>query len=565
MADTDIGKRCNLTIYTLCGCPTGRETPEQGHPFLIEPAASASRRYVSREKNDMQRQSYMMRGRRLALASVSALALGFMAINVLPPVPAFADAAPVAALGAPVSFADIVAAAKPAVVTVTNHLAASAAPQDGGSGGMPPEEFFRRFFGQNGPMPGFPAIPGMPGQGGGNQDQPPQGGMALGSGFIISPDGYVVTNNHVVDHAAKLTVTLDDGRELPATLVGTDAKNDLAVLRIKDKAPLPTIAWGNSDSLRAGDPVLAIGDPFGLGTTVTSGIVSARGRDLHNGPYDDFIQIDAAINHGNSGGPLIDIKGNVVGINTAIYSPNGGSVGVGFAIPSAQAQLVVNKIISGGTIEHGFIGVQIQPLDDGIAEAVGLKDAKGALVAAVTDGSPAAQGGVKTGDVIVAVNGKPVDTPRAVSRAIADLAPGQKAQLTLWRNGKSAEVTFAVGKLGGDQTAQADTPADPSAGVKVTELGVEVASLDAQTAQNLGLPADEQGAVITSVDQASDAASKGLREGDVILSINQTQVTKAADVATIIGQAKEQKRQAALLLIERGGNRSFVAVTLKVA
>lgn len=509
----------------------------------------------------MQRQSYLMRGRRLVLASVSALALGLAVTGFEPSLMAYAETA--VPLGAPVSYADIVAAAKPAVVTVTNHMAASAemqgGDQGGGPGGMPPEEFFRRFFGQNGPMPG---LPGMPGQGG-NPDRPQHGGVALGSGFIISADGFVVTNNHVIDHAAKLTVTLDDGREMPATLVGTDAKNDIAVLKITDKAPLPVVSWGNSDKLRAGDPVLAIGDPFGIGTTVTSGIVSARGRDLHNGPYDDFIQVDAAINHGNSGGPLIDVAGQVVGINTAIYSPNGGNVGVGFAIPAAQAQQVVQKIIAGGTIEHGFIGVQIQPLDDAIAEAVGLKDTKGALVASVVDGSPAAQGGVKAGDVIIGVNGKAAETPRAVSRAIADLAPGDKANLTLWRDGKKQDVTFAVGKLGGDQVAQADTPADPSAGVKVAELGIEVVTLDPQTAQNLGLSADEKGAVVTLVDQASDAAAKGVREGDVILSVNQNPVTSADDVGKLIAEAKTQKRQAALLLVERGGNRSFVAVALK--
>jgi serine protease Do len=516
----------------------------------------------------MSNLSNLPRGRRLMLAGVSTLAIGLAYFGAGPSIYAFADApatatATVAApLGAPASFADIVAAAKPAVVTVTNEMAAEALPQDGGGQTMPPEEFFRRFFGQNGQIPG---LPGMPGQNGAPQQPPQGGGMALGSGFIVSADGYLVTNAHVVENARKLTVTLDDGRELAATLVGTDAKNDIAVLKITDKTPFPVVQWGNSDPLRAGDPVLAIGDPFGIGTTVTSGIVSARGRDLHNGPYDDFIQIDAAINHGNSGGPLLDVNGKVVGINTAIFSPNGGSVGVGFAIPSAQAEQVVAAIISKGSIEHGFIGVSIQELDDSIAQAIGLKDTKGALVAAVSDGSPAAKGGVRAGDVIIAVNDKPVETPRAVSRAIADLAPGADAKLALWREGKEVTVTFAVGKFGGDQMALADTPADPSAGVKVDELGIEVANLDPQTAQSLGLSPEAKGAVVTRVDQAGEAAAKGLREGDVIVSVNQSDVGDAADVTKLISAAKEMHRQAALLLIERGGNRSFVAIPFKAA
>jgi serine protease Do len=508
----------------------------------------------------------MSRGRQVLLAGVSTLALGLAYLGVDSSINAYAETpvanTAVAPLGAPVSFADIVAAAKPAVVTVTNELKAEAMTQgDGGGQNMPPEEFFRKFFGPNGQIPG---MPGMPDQNGDPQ-QPRHGGMALGSGFIVSNDGYVVTNAHVVDNAQKLTVTLDDGRELPATLVGTDVKNDLAVLKVADKTPLPVVQWGNSDPLRAGDPVLAIGDPFGIGTTVTSGIVSARGRDLHNGPYDDFIQIDAAINHGNSGGPLLDVNGKVVGINTAIYSPNGGSVGVGFAIPSAQAEKVVAEIIAKGSIEHGFIGVAIQELDDSIAQAVGLKDTKGALVASVSEGSPAANGGVKSGDVIIAVNDHPADTPRAVSRAIADLAPGANAKLTLWRDGHDVTVTFAVGKFGGDQVASADGSVDPSAGINVAELGIEIASLDPQTAQGLGLDPSAKGAVVTRVDQAGEAAAKGLREGDVIVSVNQSDVGDASDVTKLINAAKEQHRMAALLLIERGGNRTFVAIPFKAA
>lgn len=455
------------------------------------------------------------------------------------------------------SFADIVAADKPAVVTVTTEVSV---PQEqvaqGPDGAMPPEEFFRRFFGENGPAPGGPQMPGM----GGGQDAPQQKGMALGSGFIVSEDGIVVTNNHVVENATKITVKLDDGTELPATLVGTDAKNDIAVLKIEAKEKLPTVAWGDSDALRLGDPVLAIGDPFGIGTTVTSGIVSARGRDLHNGPYDDFIQVDAAINHGNSGGPLVDMSGKVVGINTAIYSPNGGNVGVGFAIPSIQAQMVVQRIVEKGTIEHGFIGVQIQPVDEQIAGAIGLKEAKGALVASAQDGSPAAAAGVKAGDVILSVNGASVDDPKGLSRAIADLAPGDKAKLELWRDGKTVAIDLIVGRFGGEDTAAAASAPSDEATVAVVELGVTLKTLSADQAQAMGLPEGSAGAVITDMDAKGPAAEKGLQNGDLIQSVNQANVSSAEEVIKAIAAAKAESREAALLLVDRQGQKSFVAV-----
>ncbi|RVA33167.1 Do family serine endopeptidase, partial [Mesorhizobium sp. M7A.F.Ca.CA.004.10.1.1] len=321
---------------------------------------------------------------------------------------------PVAGITAPNgSFAPIVAADKPAVVTVTTVMKAQpetmsdASPFDGGS---PFDDYFRQFFGDQG-MP----TPKTPPQ------QQPQRAEALGSGFIVGADGTVVTNNHVIDGASSIKVTLDDGTELPAKLVGRDAKNDLAVLKVKSDKPLPTVKWGDSDKLMPGDQVLAFGNPFGIGTTVTAGIVSARGRDLHSGPFDDFIQIDAPINHGNSGGPLVDVAGNVVGINTAIYSPNGGSVGVGFAIPSDQAQKVVAKLMKGGSIQYGYLGVQIQEVTPDVASAIGLDHSGGALVSEVNDGSPAAKAGVETGDVITSFAGQDVKDPKDLSRAVADV------------------------------------------------------------------------------------------------------------------------------------------------
>jgi len=267
----------------------------------------------------------------------------------------------------------------------------------------------------------------------------------------VAADGYIVTNNHVIDKASSITVTLDDGTQVPAKLVGADPKNDLAVLKIKPAKPLATVAWGDSDTLRVGDQVLAIGNPFGIGTTVTAGIVSARGRDLHSGPYDDFIQIDAPINRGNSGGPLVDAAGRVVGINTAIYSPNGGSVGVGFAIPSDQAQKVVAELMKDGSIQHGFIGVEIQPVTADIADAIGLRQAEGALIAGVNDGTPAARAGLKAGDIVTALGGSPIKSPRDLSRMVADLSPGTSKSLSVWRTGKTRDLSITVGRNTGDQ------------------------------------------------------------------------------------------------------------------
>ncbi len=361
---------------------------------------------------------------------------------------AAADAATGPAVAVPLmsgaSFAPIVSADKPAVVTITTVIKADNAGNDETSqlgGNSPFDEQFRQFFRDQG-------IP-LPDQA--PQQRPAQRAEALGSGFIVTTDGYIVTNNHVIDKASSITVTLDDGTQMPAKLVGTDPKNDLAVLKIKPAKPLATVAWGDSDTLRVGDQVLAIGNPFGIGTTVTAGIVSARGRDLHSGPYDDFIQIDAPINRGNSGGPLVDAAGRVVGINTAIYSPNGGSVGVGFAIPSDQAQKVVAELMKDGSIQHGFIGVEIQPVTADIADAIGLRQAEGALVAGVNDGTPAARAGLKAGDIITALGGSPIKSPRDLSRMVADLSPGTSKSVSVWRTGKTKDLSITVGRNAGDQ------------------------------------------------------------------------------------------------------------------
>lgn len=460
---------------------------------------------------------------------------------------------PVAGITAPNgSFAPVIAVTKPAVVTVTSVMKAQ--PEDEGSplgGNAPFDQFFQQFFGDQGmPMPKAPP------------QQQGQRAEALGSGFIVGADGTIVTNNHVIDGASSIKVTLDDGTELPAKLVGHDAKNDLAVLRIKADKPLPTVKWGDSDKLMTGDQVLAIGNPFGIGTTVTAGIVSARGRDLHSGPFDDFIQIDAPINHGNSGGPLVDVNGNVIGINTAIYSPNGGSVGVGFAIPSDQAEKVVAKLMKGGDIEYGYLGVQIQPVTQDVASAIGLDHAGGALVSAVTPGSPAAKAGIETGDVITGFAGEQVKDPKDLSRAVADVSPGVKETLDVWRKGKAMQISADVGRNADDQktASTGNEGGSPSAGQRVPSLGLGLTDLTPDIRDQLNLADNQHGAVVERVNPDKAASAAGIQPGDVIVGVDQVPVRTARQANQAIAEAGKSGRKSVLLLIDRGDSQIFVAV-----
>ncbi|MCO5149144.1 MULTISPECIES: DegQ family serine endoprotease [unclassified Shinella] len=492
------------------------------------------------------------RHRVAALLGVALLVLPIAASSLVGTRPAQAAAAQGSGTAlAQGSFAAIVSADKPAVVTITTTLKAENASADGISpfGGTSPfDQQFRDFFGERQmPMP----------------EQRPSGkAEALGSGFILTGDGYIVTNNHVIDKASTIRVTLDDGTELPAKLVGADPKSDLAVLKIDSGKSLATIAWGESDKLRAGDPILAIGNPFGIGTTVTAGIVSARGRDLHSGPYDDFIQIDAPINHGNSGGPLVGADGTVVGINTAIYSPNGGSVGVGFAIPSDQAQRVVARLMKDGSIEHGFIGVQIQPVTSDVADAIGLAKPAGALVAKVDEGTPAAAAGIRSGDVITMLDGKAVNSPRELSRIVADLAPGTKEGVTVWRDGSDKNLSITIGNNDdGDRQVLADAGGKSGeAAQRVPTIGVQLGDLTADMRQSLGLPKGESGAVVEGVNPDKPAAEMGLQPGDVILSVNQKPVTSAREAKAAVAEAGKAGRKAVLLLVQRQDEQSFVTV-----
>lgn len=466
--------------------------------------------------------------------------------------------APIAAatlVGESGSLAELVKQTKPAVVTIETTAATTGEGVQPFGQDTPFEEFFRRFFGDQ----GIP-LPQVPDEGAG------QMARGLGSGFIIDPSGIIVTNNHVVDGASKIEVLLDDGTRLPAELVGVDTKTDIAVLRVKSDDPLPTVAWGDSDALEVGDPVLAIGNPFGIGTTVTSGIVSARGRDLQTGPYDDFIQVDAAINRGNSGGPLFDMTGKVVGINSAIFSPNGGSVGVGFSIPSSQAEAIVATLIAEGSIERGFIGVSIQSLTEEIAGALGLEDTSGALVANVLEGSPAASAGVRSGDVVTAIGAQPVDTPKALSRAVAELEPGTTAQLTVWRNGEAVELAVTIGASPSDpQVAQKAPEQSADESEPVASLGVGLSDVTPDVRQALGLSSNATGAVVRHVDQGQPAAESGIRAGDIIVAIGPEQVKSAQDAKQRISSAAEAGKKSVLLLIERDGARIFVAVPFRRA
>ncbi|TGT71470.1 DegQ family serine endoprotease [bacterium M00.F.Ca.ET.159.01.1.1] len=461
---------------------------------------------------------------------------------------------PVAGITAPNgSFAPVIAVTKPAVVTITSIMKTQPQAGDDGSplgGNVPFDQFFQQFFGDQGmPMPRTPP-----------QQQGPRA-EALGSGFIVGADGTIVTNNHVIDGARSIKVTLDDGTELPAKLVGHDAKNDLAVLKIKADKPLPTVKWGDSSKLMTGDQVLAIGNPFGIGTTVTAGIVSARGRDLHSGPFDDFIQIDAPINHGNSGGPLVDVNGNVIGINTAIYSPNGGSVGVGFAIPSDQAQKVIAKLMKGGDIEYGYLGVQIQPVTPDVAGAIGLDHLAGALVSSVTPGSPAAKAGIEVGDVITGFGGKEIKDTKDLSRAVADVPPGSKETVDVWRKGKEVQVSADVGRNTDDvKTASNGEGGKPSAGQGVPSLGLGLTDITPDIRQELNLADNQHGAVIERVNPDKAASAAGLQPGDVIVGVDQTPVKNARQANQAIAEAAKSGKKSVLLLVDRGDQQIFVAV-----
>ena len=386
-----------------------------------------------------------------------------------------------------------------------------------------------------------------------------QGGEqhALGSGFIIDPAGYIVTNNHVVDGAHDVSVTLTDGSKYKAHLIGRDAKTDLALLKIDTGHALPYVAFGDSDNAHEGDWVIAVGNPFGLGGTVTAGIVSAHGRNINAGPYDDFLQIDAPINPGNSGGPLFNESGQVVGIDTAIYSPSGGSVGIGFAIPSNVARTIVAQLRDHGKVARGWLGVQMQPLTPTLAKAVGLSSTQGVVVDSVVDGSPAAHASLQQGDVITAFNGKPIKDARDLAMAVADTQSGKTASLTVWRSDKPHSVDVTIGAEQKTQVAMADTHAG---GEK--PVGMSLQPLTSDMRDQLNLKASTQGVVVDQVTEGSRADESGIQAGDVIERVGGAPVNSPAQVAEAIHTAEHQKKDALPLLVMRNGVSSYLGLQL---
>ncbi len=450
--------------------------------------------------------------------------------------------------GAPASFADVIAAVKPAVVNISTSMKMAqpfdnAAPNMPFSPGSPFEDFLRRFFERQSYRTSQSAAPIVEG---------------MGSGFIIAPDGYVVTNNHVIEGADEIAVTLDDGTKHEAVLVGTDPKTDLALLKIETENPLPYARFGESDTTRVGDWVIAIGNPFGLGGTATTGIVSARGRDIQSGPFDDFLQIDVPINRGNSGGPLFDLKGQVVGINAAIFSPNGGNVGIGFAIPADQAEPVIEQLRTTGHVDRGWLGVQIQAVTEDIAEGLGLDNEHGALVASVEPGSPAEKAGLLSGDVIVGFEGEEVLRLKDLTRKVAESGPQSKVQVEVWRSGSRKTLGVVLGSSP-EQTAA--TGRGPHGDMKSPgSLGLALAELTPETRQRYRIPDDINGAIIVDVEPGSPAANRGLAPGDVVTMVGQSPVTGANEATQKMDEARAQKRGSVLLQVARGGNKQFVAV-----
>ena len=430
------------------------------------------------------------------------------------------------------------------------------APPRRGSPQSPFDEFLRRFFEQ------------QQGNRGGGAPQRPVERMALGSGFIIDPSGYVVTNNHVVENADKVTVIFQDDSKHVAKVVGRDVKTDLALIKIDAPQPLPYVQWGDSTAEQVGDWVLAVGNPFGLGGTVSSGIISARGRDIHSGPYDDFLQIDASINRGNSGGPTFSLDGRVIGINTAIYSPNGGSVGIGFAIPSALAKPVIEQLRAHGKVERGWLGVQIQDVTPEIAKSLGLPKAEGALVADVTSGGPAQKVGIKQGDVILTYDGHDITKLRDLPLSVAETPVGQKAPVKLWRDGKeqTIDATIAAMPENLEKVARAgpDDSAPPQKPQSTTTMGLKLSPLTADLRRELHVPRAVKGVAVTGVDDASPLADLGLAPGDVIVAIDQEPVAAPKDVTAKLDAAKKGGKNL-LLLINRHGVNQFVALNLGAA
>ena len=471
------------------------------------------------------------------------------------------------ARSAPESFADLAEKLTPAVVNISTTQKVS-----GRSGqvpvpqfppGSPFEEFFKDFFERQ--RPGGNGDNGDNNQGG---NRPTRRISSLGSGFVVDPSGIVITNNHVIAEADEITVIFSDDTRRKAEVLGRDAKTDLAVLQLKQEpgdGELPFVKFGDSDKSRVGDWVMAIGNPFGLGGSVTAGIISARSRNINAGPYDDFIQTDASINRGNSGGPLFNMDGEVIGVNTAIFSPSGGSVGIGFSIASNLAKPVIEQLREYGKTRRGWLGVRIQPVTDEIAESLDLDEPRGALVASVFDPGPAAEAGFEAGDVILKFDGKEVPIVRALPRIVAETDIGKAVAVEVWRKGKMVTLSVMIGELKEDEVAAlaaGDTGAG-SAAASVAALGMTLSSMNSDLREKFEIGGDVKGVVITEVDDESAAAEKGIRAGDIIVEVAQEEVTSPNQVVDKVKQAKDSKRKSVLLLVQRSDDLRFVALRLE--
>jgi serine protease Do len=468
-----------------------------------------------------------------------------------------------AARGAPESFADLAERLSPAVVNVSSSQIVTGdsdgeqnrGEQERGPGvpsfppGSPFEEFFKEFFDRNRP-------------------QAPESRRAtsLGSGFIIDPSGFVVTNNHVIADADEITVVLSDDTKLKAEIIGRDTKTDLALLKVESDTPLPFVKWGNSDTARVGDWIVAIGNPFGLGGSVTAGIVSARARDIRIGPYDDFIQTDASINRGNSGGPMFNLDGEVIGINTAIFSPTGGNVGIGFAIPSNLAKPLIDQLKQYGKPRRGWLGVRIQQVTPEIAESLGLKEPTGALVASVQEGGPAELSKIKSGDIILRFDGKTVEDMRRLVRVVADTNIDKAVPVVVWRDGKEVTLQVQVGEMAEEAAQVASAPAQPEMAQPeksaLDELGLTLAPLTDDVRKTYEVKPETKGVVVTDVLASGPAAEKGVQAGDVIVEVSQETVGSPAEVAARVAAAQKAGRKHVLVLLEGRSGLRWVPIRI---
>ncbi|WP_410056085.1 DegQ family serine endoprotease [Roseobacter sp. HKCCA0434] len=459
-----------------------------------------------------------------------------------------ADVAPATAQARPDSFAELAERLSPSVVNITTSQTIT----EQGPGGMSPmipegspfEDFFREFMQPEGQVPRS------------------RQASALGSGFVISADGFIVTNNHVIEEADEILIEFLDGNELPAELIGTDPRTDVALLKVEPEEPLPFVEFGDSDTARVGEWVLAIGNPLGQGFSVSAGIVSARNREL-SGSYDDFIQTDAAINRGNSGGPLFNMNGEVIGVNTAILSPNGGSIGIGFSMSSAVVSGVVDQLREFGETRRGWLGVRIQPVDEGVAEAIGLEDARGALVADVPSG-PAAEAGIEAGDVILTFDGTEIEEMRELPRVVAATEVGKAVRVVVFRDGRTRTLSVTLGRLEEADSAEVATVEDEKGETPRTAevAGLTLQNMTADLREAFDIPDNVRGVVISDVDAESNAYERGLRSGQVIVEVGQRSVADPDDVVEAVEAAREAGRKSVLMLVRDQGEPRFIALEL---